>query len=136
MVNVTVTEAEVLGTDDTVEQSGDLGATVLAGEVVYLDSDDGTYKLADVDASATVANAKGIALNGGVSGQPVKIASGGKLDPGFPVSIGEVYVLSGDAGKIAPVADLANGDFTFIIGIGETTSSLFLIMKTAGVAKA
>ena len=132
MVDVTVTATEVLSTDDTQEASGDLGATVAAGEVVYLDSSTGTYKLADTDVLSLHA-AKAIALNGGGSGQPVRLAVGGKLDPGFTVALGEIYVLSGDAGKIAPVADLANTDYTFIIGIGVTTSSLLLIMKTAGV---
>ena len=136
MVDVTVTEAEVLPGTDTVYVDGLFGATITGGQLVYLDATTATYKLADTDVDAATALAVGIAMIGGVSAQPCKIAVGGSLDPGFTVGVGEVYVVSGTAGGIAPVADLANGDFTMVVGIGVTASSLKLVFKTAGVAKA
>ncbi len=134
MVDVTVTEAEVLPGSDTVYTDGLFGATVTGGQLVYLDSSTATFKLADADVSAAVALAVGIAMIGGVSGQPCKIATGGKMDPGFTVTLAEIYVGSATAGGIAPVADLGSGDFTMIVGIGVTTSSILLLFKTAGVA--
>lgn len=133
MADETVTATEVLPATDTQTVDGILGATVTAGQMVYLDSTTSTYKLADADASATTAAAKGIAMNGGATGQPVKVAIGGTLDPGFTVTVGAIYVLSGTAGGIAPVADLAAGDYTFIVGVGITASSLRLILNNSGV---
>lgn len=139
MADETVVAAEVLldGTN-TITVSGLLGATVTAGQTVYLDTTTSTYKLADANASATTAAVAGIAMNGGVSGQPVVVAIGGTLDPGFTVGVGEIYVQSATAGGIAPRADLTTGWYTSVLGFGITASSLRLLgsVGRAGVAKA
>lgn len=134
MADVSVVAAEVLPASDTQYTDGILGATITTGQTVYYDPSTSTYKLADANASSTTASVKGIAMNGGVSGQPVKIANAGTLDPGFTVTVGAVYVQSATAGGIAPVADLATGHFTAIIGLGITASNLKLILNAGGVA--
>lgn len=134
MADVSVTAASVVKASDTVTVDGVMGATVTAGQTVYLDANTNTYKPADANASAAAATLVGIALNGGASGQPVKVAIGGTITPGFTVSVGAVYVLSATAGGIAPVADLASGWYTAIVGIGLTSSSLKLLCSNAGVA--
>jgi hypothetical protein len=135
MADVTVVATEVLADSGTISTDGILGATVTAGQTVYLDTTTNTFKLADANASAATATVKGIALNGGVSGQPVKVAiGGGTLDPGFTVTVGTVYVQSATAGGIAPVADLASGHYVCVLGVGITASQLSLVVKNAGVA--
>lgn len=138
MADETVVAAEVLVDSGTITTDGILGATVTAGQTVYLDSATNTYKLADANASATTAAVVGIALNGGGSGQPVKVAIGGTMDPGFTVAVGEIYVQSANAGGIAPRADLASGWYTSVLGLGITASQLKLIgaIGRGGVAKA
>ncbi len=136
MVDANVTPAEVLPGADTSYVKGTLGETVTAGQCVYLDSTTATYKKADIDASADAANAIGIAMNGGSSGQFVKIATGGHIDPGFTVILGEIYVVSGTAGGIAPVADLAQNDYTHILGLGISASSMKLAQVDSGVLHA
>lgn len=133
MADVSVTATSVAVASDTVIERGFAGATITAGQTVYLSSS-GTWLLADANASATTANVQGIALNGAASGQPVAVAVGGSLNPGFTVTVGAVYVLSATAGGIAPVADLATGWYTGIVGVGITSSNLRLIMFRAGVA--
>lgn len=133
MADVSVTATSVAVASDTVIERGFAGATITAGQTVYLSSS-GTWLLADANASATTANVQGIALNGAASGQPVAVAVGGSLNPGFTVTVGAVYVLSATAGGIAPVADLATGWYTGIVGVGITASNLRLIMFRAGVA--
>lgn len=133
MADVAVTATSVAKAADTEFIDGYLGGTVTAGQPVYLDSN-GTYQAADANASATTATVAGIALNGGASGQPVKIARAGTLNPGFTVTVGAVYVQSATAGGIAPVADLATGWRTTVIGIGLTASSLKLVLSNSGVA--
>lgn len=135
MADVVVTAAEVLPDASTQIIDVIFGATVTAGQTIYLDAADGNKaKLADANASAAAAATKGIAMNGGAAGQPGKMAIAGTLDPGFTVGVGSIYVQSANAGAIAPVADLASGHFVTVLGVGITASQLALIMKNAGVA--
>lgn len=134
MADVSVTATAVVPASDTQYADGILGAAVTAGQSVYYDSATGTYKLADANASSTTAATAGIAMNGGAIGQPVKVAIGGSINPGFTVTPGAVYVQSATAGGIAPVADLASGHYPVIIGIGTTASNLKLSMFRGGVA--
>jgi hypothetical protein len=134
MADVSVTAAEVLVDSGTVTLDGILGTTVTAGQTVYQDSaDSNKFKLADCDASSATATVKGIALNGGGSGQPVKVAISGTLDPGFTVTVGTIYVQSGTAGAICPATDLASGDYVTIVGVGITASQLRILMVNSGV---
>ena len=68
------------------------------------------------------------ALSAITAGQPVYVTvqTEGEVDIGGTVTVGGVYVLSGTAGAIAPVADLATGDYTTVIGIGKTATNLKL----------
>lgn len=134
MADVSVTAANVAKGTDTAIEYGYLGATVTAGQTVYLDSSDGLYKLADSNASASTATVKGIALNGGSSGQPVAVAVGGHLNPGFTVGVGTPYFQSATAGGICPAADLTTGMRTTYIGTGKTASSLELKPHNSGTA--
>ncbi|MCI0361641.1 MAG: hypothetical protein L0211_24420 [Planctomycetaceae bacterium] len=135
MPDVIVTATNVVPDSGTQTLDAILGAAVTAGQTLYLDAADaGKAKLADANASAATAAVRGIALNGGAIGQPVKLAIGGTLNPGFAVGVGSVYVLSATPGGIAPVADLAVGWFTHVLGIGVTASQLKLVMQGGGVA--
>lgn len=134
MADVTVTANSVQPGTDTQYADGILGATVTAGQTVYLDTAANTFKLADANASAATAVLAGIAMNGGAAGQPVKVAISGSINPGFTVTVAAIYVLSATAGGIAPVADLATGHYSVIVGMGVTASSLKIIGARSGVA--
>lgn len=133
MADVSVTATSVAKAADTVTIQGFLGGTVTAGQTVYQASD-GTFLAADSNASATTSLVKGIALNGGASGQPVLIAVSGSLNPGFTCTVGTPYFQSATAGGICPAADLATGHRTTFIGIGLTASSLGLGIYNSQVA--
>lgn len=110
------------------------GATITAGQVVYLDaSASDVAKLADNDASATTNVVAGIALHGASSGQPLRIITGGTITIGATVAVGTIYVLSSTAGAICPAADLASGDYTSIIGVATSTTVITLSIKNSGV---
>jgi len=119
---------------DTVIRSGFAGATITAGQSVYIDTTAGTWKLTDANLSAAAGVAQGIALNGASSGQPISIAVGGTLTPGFSVTIGKIYVTSANAGGIAPVEDLASGWRTGVLCVGLTGTTVGLVMYSSGVA--
>ena len=136
MADLAIVEASIAAAADATIIQGTSGATVLQGQPVYLNSSN-QYVLADTDLSAAAAVVAGISLNSTTSGQPIDLIAAGTLTVGGSgVAVGTVYVLSGTAGKFADVADLANGDFTTVLGIGLTSSTVKIGIIVGGVAKA
>jgi hypothetical protein len=74
------------------------------------------------------ARVRGIAAHSAAPNQPLRVQIGGQMVLGAGLlTVGELYCLSGlTAGKIAPVADLAAGDFVTILGVGQTTANVLL----------
>lgn len=112
------------------------GATITAGQVVYLDANL-TWQLADANASATAAAFVGIAVNGGAAGQPAIVAT---ADPAFThglaaVAAGDILILSANPGAIAPSADAASGWFVGVIGVAISATQMVLGNLRATVAK-
>lgn len=135
MADLTVTATSVLpGTTGADFEMGVAGATVTAGQTVYLDTSTNTYKLADANASALTAVVRGVALHGASSGQPLRIQRAGVYTAGATVVVGTVYVQSATAGGIAPAADLTTGYYTSVLGVGVTASTLGLSIYNSGVA--
>ena len=126
MADLSQTAANVAPGTGAYTVNGTLGATGTAGQPVYLDSSTDTLKLADADLSQAAAAAVGILLGGGASGQPVTYIVTGNLDLGATLVIGEIYVLSGTAGGIAPEADLASSDWVTVLGVATATDNLKL----------
>jgi len=134
MADITVTAANVAASSDALTADGTAGETVTAGQSVYLKASDSRYWLADANASLAAAATSGITLNGAAAGQPIKIQTGGTINPGGTVVVGTVYVQSATAGGIAPNADSTTGWFKTIIGIGITASTIRLVIVPSGVA--
>ena len=135
MADVTITAASVAPGANAVYRDGIAGATITAGQVCYVDATDGRVKLADANASAATATAVGIAVNGASSGQPVRlVVEDDDFTVGGTVAKG-VYVLSGTAGGIAPVADLTTGWYPVVVGVAISTSKMVmkLVRGTAAV---
>lgn len=127
MADLVITTGNVQPGTGALTVSGTAGATLTAGQSVYLDSTDNTYKPADANNTAATANCKGITLNGAVSGQPVTIQYSGNMEFGAIITEGEIYVVSGTAGGIAPEADIVSGWRVTIIGVGVSTTEIKLI---------
>jgi predicted transcriptional regulator len=106
---------------------------ITAGQAVHKLASDGLVYLSDAD-HATVAKhaVDGIALNNAASGQPVAYLEDGVIAAGATVTVGEIYVLSGTAGGIAPEADLASGDFVSVIGVGISAANIRLGIINSG----
>jgi hypothetical protein len=136
MADLTITAANVVSGGGSRIIHGTAGATVTAGQAVYLDTGTSTYKLADTDsATAAARSPAGIALNAAGSGQPVAVHASGPLTIGATVAVGDVYYLSGTAGGLAPFADVAAGDYPCIIGICTSTTVLDVKIHEAGAVK-
>ena len=135
MADLTITAANVVAGSGAKITHGTAGASVTAGQPVYLDSATSTYKLADCDsATAAVRSPDGVALHASSSGQPLAIAESGPVTIGATLTAGVAYYLSATAGGICPVADLTTGDYPVILGIATSTTVLNLKIQEAGVA--
>jgi len=134
MADLSITAANVVRENGGKSRDGVAGATVTAGQVVYLDEADGTWKLADCDAAAALRSPGGIALNGASAGQPLKVHTEGPITIGAVLTPGIAYYLSATPGGIAPVADLLAGDYPTIVGIATSASVLDVKFHESGVA--
>ena len=134
MPDITITPTSVLRVSGP-EGNGVAGEAITQGDVIYEDSSDSNkIKLTDADASEATANAKGIALNAAGTGQPITYAKdGAEVNVGGTVAVGTPYVVSGNAGKIAPASDLASSDYTTILGVGKTAANIVLNLQVSGV---
>ena len=135
MADISVTAASVAPvTGSTQIEYGIAGASVTAGQAVYFDTSTSTYKLAGANASATTATVKGIALHAAAANQPLAVATGGTINPGFAGTVGQIVVCSATAGGLAPTSDLASGWYTSIIGVVTASSVLTLKIFNSGAS--
>lgn len=135
MVDLTITATSVVAGASAKVASRTAGASVTAGQVVYLDSADRKFKLADCDsATAAVRSPAGIALHASASGQPLDVLTEGPITIGATLTPGVAYYLSATAGGICPVADLTTGDYPTILGIATSASVLEVKIQESGVA--
>lgn len=136
MADITVTAANVTPGSGAGLRYGTAGATITAGQTVYLDTTDNKYKLARANAAST-AQVAGIALHGASNNQPLTIHTGGAINIGGTVAVGAIYVLSAAAaGGIAPAADLTTTNRVSVIGVGTTTGIIAVDLQNSGVAVA
>jgi hypothetical protein len=139
MASLTITASQVLLTSGQ-KILGIAGATITAGQSVYLDTATNTWKLAQADGTAAEAGSDGvgISLNGASSGQPVEVAGPGcivQLGAGAAAAAGTVYIPGATAGDIAPTADVTtSGYFRTVLAIGKGSTSVKVIGVYAGAA--
>lgn len=137
MADLVITAANVIAGTGARKEHGTAGATITAGQSVYLDSATNSYKLADCDsATAAVRSAAGIALHAASSGQPLSVHTRGPITIGATVTQGVAYYLSATPGGICPVADLGSGDYPTILGIATSASVIEIDIQASGVALA
>lgn len=135
MADISITAANVLASATGRVVHGAAGATITAGQAVYLDTADGRYKLADSNgASALIRTPVGIALNGAANGQPLAVQNSGPITIGGTLTAGVAYYLSDTPGGICPVADVGSGEYATVLGIATSTSVLDLNIQASGVA--
>jgi hypothetical protein len=110
------------------------GATITAGQAVYVDPSDKSIKIASATGLAAIHQVIGIAVNGASTGQPVSVVT---KDPNFglggTVTNGEIVVL-GLTGALDPCADITTGWFTGVMGVATDTSHINLFITRVDVA--
>jgi hypothetical protein len=135
MADLTVTAASVLWTSGT-KQTGVAGASITAGQPVYLDSTTSTLKLAQSDGTAAEADAVGVALHAAGSGQPLVYASqGAVINIGATTTKATTYVVSATAGGVAPQADLVSTNKIVRLGYATDAVGGFVVdIRNTGVS--
>lgn len=134
MADLTITAANVVNSSGGGIYQGTAGASVTAGQTIYLDSSTSTLKLADANSTAATADVKGIALHAALTGQPLAIQTDGVITLGSVLTTGLIYVNSATAGGIAPSADLTSTWRTSILGVALSASTLQLRINNSGTA--
>jgi hypothetical protein len=140
MADISITAANVAASSTAViEYNYKFGATVTAGQLVYRD-DTATppnWKLLDRDAAATgneLATVKGIALNGGASGQPAAVCTkDSDFTPGGTLTNGITLYSSDTAGGITSADIPTTGDYPTVLGVAKSTSKMNLNPTSSGV---
>ena len=110
------------------------GATITAGQTVYLDAASNRWLLADCDGAAVAARTPaGIALNGGSIAQPIAVKTTGDVTMNAVLTAGEAYFQSPVAGGIAPRADVLSGDLLVLIGFAKSTTVLAVAIQASSI---
>jgi hypothetical protein len=135
MADLTVTAASVLFTSGT-KVPGVAGASITAGQGVYLDGTTSTLKLAQCDGTAAEADAVGIALHAAGTGQPLVYAGQGSLiNIGATTTKATTYMVSATAGGVAPQADLISTNKIVRLGYATDAVGAFVVdIRNTGVA--
>jgi hypothetical protein len=114
---------------------------ITQGQSLYEDNSvpPSVWRLADANASATTAGGSSsvaIALTPALTGQPCFGMTTGSLAFGAILTKGIRYVISANAGGIAPDADLASGWYRTDLGYGLSTTVLQMNIVITGLALA
>ena len=131
MADLTITAANVKLKNSGPWSSGVAGEAIAQGEPVYQAS--GLLYRADNNDGAVKAAAVGIALMPASTGQTFIYARpGAQIDIGATLAVTETYIVSANVGKVAPIGDLATGNFLTILGVATAASTLLVqIINTA-----
>ncbi len=133
--DLTQTAASVVPGSGAVHANGVPGEAFSAGMPVYIKAADGLlYKALNTTAAA--ASCVGIAEATGVVGQRTFYQIGGQMNLGATLTVGETYVVSATAGKIAPIGDLASTNYVTYLGQAVSASMLNMNIGVTGVQRA
>lgn len=135
MADIAVTAASVaVSSQAVIRKEYNFGATITAGQTVYLNSSNQWVLLSDsVSTGSGLNDLRGIAINGGSLGQPASVCI---FDPGFTVGAtvvnGTPYYASPTAGGITATTPTTAGYPTFL-GLGTGTTKIVFNPVSTGV---
>lgn len=134
MAAYSITAANVLTSATATFGDGIAGATITAGQPVYVDTADANkIKITSATGVGAVRTTVGLATHGASAGQPLKyVRKDNDFAPGFTMAIGDVIIV-GPAGALHPVADLAATWFPLVVGVAISTTKA-IINATPGIS--
>lgn len=140
MADLSVTAANVIASNSAVIDRGySFGATITAGQAVYLDTTQSPprWELLDIDANTvgtnTIATLRGISLNGGSDGQPADVCiKDPDFTPGATLTNGLAVYGSTTAGGITTADIPTTNAYPVILGLTKSTSKMNLNPTASG----
>lgn len=132
MADLVITPASVVAGSNATRDTGTAGETIIAGKAVFLNAATSKWMLSDNNGTGT-RQVKGIALNGASLNQPLSVLKDGDVTIGATLVPGTAYYLSSTPGGICPVADLATGMDSVLIGLAKSASVLAVDIQDSGV---
>jgi hypothetical protein len=138
VADLAITASSVVPGTGAVWNTGTAGATVTAGQWVYLDSSDGRLKQSDVDNTTATAAVVGIAVHDSTAGRPLTYVNSGPVTMTTTpaMSPGRHYYASDSGGGMAPQADLAPTWNVVRLGYALTATSFQVEIKRTGLVLA
>lgn len=133
MADIAPVNASVVVVSGTAS-NGTSGATITAGQVLYLDANDQKLKLAKCTTEVE-AEMIGVACSPAYPNQRVSYLTEGILDLGVNLTAGETYQLSVNAGGMRDVSQLTTTSFVTYVGYGNEDGDLVLLNHATGVQK-
>jgi len=133
MADISITASAVVPSSAAVIKYTTAGATLTAGQLVYLDAADldangiGKAKLSDANGAAALRVVDGITVGGASAGQPVAIVT---YDTALVIAASgltanNILILSDTPGGIAPSADLSAGEYLSVIAVVKSATTIF-----------
>lgn len=136
MADLSITAANVVADAGSTVSSSTAGATITAGDALYIDSaDSNKVKPCDADVAAS-AVCVGIALNSASSGQPVNYQKSGTLTIGATVAVGVAYYVTPNTGGLGAWAEVQADDYATLVCVGASTSKVMIVLGATGAVKA
>jgi len=136
MADATITASNVVPSSGATTVKVVFGEAVEPMQPLYKKASDSLYYLADANDSTKLPVAGFATCSGSANQVGAMVIQDDAITPGFSIGAGDVYILSTNAGGIAPIADYASGTIltTLLFGIGNNKAKIAI--QTSGVAKA
>ena len=134
-LSITTGNVELLPSGNRSIRPVQFGETVAIGEVVYSHTD-GKFYRTDNNDTAAKSIAAGITLLGGATNGWGIIVTEGSMDLGATLTVGEIYVVSSNLGKICPESDISSGKYVTVLGVATATDAFLVTIIPSGVAAA
>jgi hypothetical protein len=131
--DLSITASAVVPSANAVKSTYTAGATITAGQLIYLDTADvdaqgiGKAKLSDANGATALRVVDGIAINSASAGQSVTVVT---YDPALVIAASgltanTILISSATAGGVAPSADLTTGWYLTVIGVVKSGTTIF-----------
>lgn len=133
---LSVTAAGVLSRSGATIVSGTAGASITAGQAVYLDNNDSEWKLAQADGTAAEAGSSnvGVSLHASEDGQPLDVITAGDWYAGAAATEGEDYYVSDTPGTLDDRGehDINTGAYSTLVCRGLASGDLRMVSSYTG----
>lgn len=136
---LTASSVAVDATPTPTKEPVTFGSTVTQGAVLYKDTADDKWKLADATTQPKSGQSGiGISLNAGSNGQPGDVLTAGVITltttPALTVGSHFYVSLTAGAGNLAPLADLVTGDWLTLFAVAIAANKLWVRPWHQGIA--